>query len=176
VTGLAGYVSEPRASSRVPTLDGTDYLETASPSELAAYQWLNREVAGIPVVLEAHGPPYQAFSRVSMNTGLPTVLGWEYHMFQQGRSQPEINARAADVRELYETTDTERTEHLLRKYHVDFIFVGPLERRTYASAGFANAAQPLLSRRLPPSFVAMTRSFGYGWSASAMRRFATNGP
>ena len=45
-----------------------------------------------------------------------------------------------------------------------------------SSSGRAKGAQPLSGRRLPPSFVAMTRSFGYGWSVSAMRRFATCGP
>ena len=40
-----------------------------------------------PVLVEAAGPSYQEFGRVSMNTGLPIVLGWEYHVFQRSQSQ-----------------------------------------------------------------------------------------
>jgi YYY domain-containing protein len=142
VTAMIGFVSSPHAATRSPTLDGLAYLETANPSERAAYEWANREIVGIPVVLEAHGASYQAFSRVSMNTGLPTLLGWEYHLFQQGRSRDEIDARARDVREIYQGTDTARLDALLRNYRVDYIFVGPLERQTYGSGvaeRFANS-------------------------------------
>ena len=141
VTGLAGFLREPRATSRVPTLDGMAYLEADGGTELQAYRWLNREMAGIPVLLEAQGPSYQAYSRVSMNTGLPTVLGWDYHLFQQGRSREQLDARTADVRDIYETTDLARAERLLRQYHVDLVYVGPLERKTYRSAGLAKFAR-----------------------------------
>ena len=40
-----------------PTLDGMAYLRLKAPEELAAYEWLNRNIRGIPVVLEAHGDP-----------------------------------------------------------------------------------------------------------------------
>jgi DNA-binding beta-propeller fold protein YncE len=75
-----------------------------------------------------------------MNTGLPTVLGWKYHLFQQGRPQDQIDARADDVRELYDTTDLDRARQLLEHYHVDLVFVGPLERRTYKQDGLAKLA------------------------------------
>jgi YYY domain-containing protein len=133
VSGAIGYIRHPHAISPTPTLNGTAYLEGANPSELAAYQWINREIAGIPVVLEAHGDPYQAFSRVSMNTGLPTLLGWQYHLFQQGRSRDEIEARAGHVREIYETEDPVRLETLLEEYGIDFIFVGSLEQHAYGA-------------------------------------------
>jgi YYY domain-containing protein len=134
VTGAIGYVRSPHAISPTPTLDGMAYLESANPSERAAYEWVGREIPGIPVVLEAQGPSYQAFSRVSMNTGLPTLLGWEYHLFQQGRSRDDIAARARDVREIYTSDDTTRVEALLRNYNIDFIFVGQLEQQTYGSS------------------------------------------
>jgi DNA-binding beta-propeller fold protein YncE len=141
VTGAAGFLAHPFAASDVPTLDGMAYLErTGRGAELAAFRWLNREMPGIPVIVEAQGPPYQAFSRVSMNTGLPTLVGWEYHLFQQGRSRQELAARAGNVREIYESADLARAEELLRGYRVDLLFVGPLERDTYGAAGAAKFA------------------------------------
>jgi len=151
-TGLVGFLREPHARSAVPTLDGLAYMASGSPLELDAYQWLNREVEGIPVLLEASGPPYQAFGRVSMNTGLPTVLGWQYHLIQQGRPRDQVEARAMDVRAIYETTDPARAAALLRRYHIDLVFVGPLERQTYPAAGLAKFAsiamlQPVFQNR-----------------------------
>jgi DNA-binding beta-propeller fold protein YncE len=137
VTGVAGLLREPRVRSTVPTLDGLAYLNLDSVPERQAFDWLNGSVSGIPVLLEAHGPSYREFSRVSMNTGLPTVVGWEYHLVQQSRARKDVETRAADVEELYNTTDVSRAEQLLHKYHIDLIFVGPLERQTYKSAGLA---------------------------------------
>ena len=137
VSGAIGLIRSPFVPSAVPTLDGMSYLRLLRPDELAAYRWLNRAVSGVPVVLEAHGDPYGDFSRVSMNTGLPTVLGWEYHLFQQAHSWNEIAERREDVRTLYSTTDGEVAARLMRKYHVDLVFVGTVERRTYPAAGLA---------------------------------------
>ena len=50
-----------------------------------------------------------------MNTGLPTVVGWPYHLVQQSRARADVEQRAADVEELYNTTDVNRAEQLLRK-------------------------------------------------------------
>jgi YYY domain-containing protein len=140
VSGAVGLLRYPFMPSEVPTLDGMSYLRQARPAELAAYRWLNREIAGVPVLLEAHGDGYREFSRVSMNTGLPTVLGWEYHLFQQTHSWAEIYQRRDDVSALYSTTDEELAATLLRKYHVDLVFVGALERRTYPASGLAKFA------------------------------------
>lgn len=140
VTDTIAFLRSPHAPSPVPTLDGTAYLELARPGERRAFEWLNREVPGVPVLLEAQGPPYQDFSRVSMNTGLPTVLGWEYHLFQQSHGWAEIDRRREDVKTLYETTDRSVAAELMRRYRVDLVYVGPLERRTYAPAGLAKFA------------------------------------
>src|SRR5262249_4787114 len=83
LTAAIGLIRTPFVASATPTLDGMDYLRHEHPAELAAYRWFDRQIEGVPVMLEAHGDPYGEFSRVSMNTGLPTVLGWEYHLFQQ---------------------------------------------------------------------------------------------
>jgi YYY domain-containing protein len=140
LSGAIGLLRYPVAASNVPTLDGMNYLGHSHPAELAAFRWLNREIAGVPVLLEAHGDSYRDFSRVSMNTGLPTVLGWEYHLFQQTHSWPEIYQRRDDVRAIFSTTDEALAAELMRKYHVDLVFVSGLERRTYPASGLAKFA------------------------------------
>src|SRR5262249_21884945 len=101
VTGAWGVIHTNRVQTPKPTLDGMAYLRDKAPDELAAYEWLNERIQGIPVLLEAHGDSYQEFTRVSMNTGLPTVLGWGYHVFQRAHGWPDINRRKADIQTAY---------------------------------------------------------------------------
>jgi uncharacterized membrane protein len=130
-------ISHPIVRTPVATLDGLRFLETHDADELAAYRFLRREVSGIPVLLEAHGPPYRTFTRVAMYTGLPTVVGWPYHLQQQGRNPEAIAQRARDVRTFFDTTDLALAGRILDRYAIDFVFVGRLERETYAESGLA---------------------------------------
>jgi YYY domain-containing protein len=120
-----------------PSLDGLRYLKTARPGEYRAVLWLRRAVRGTPVILEAQGASYQDFGRISMYTGLPTVLGWEYHVQQRGNPQTEIADRAAAVKQIYSAPALSGAEVLLRRYHVAYVYVGWLERQTYPAAGLA---------------------------------------
>jgi YYY domain-containing protein len=117
------------------SLDGMRYLAELRPGEYRAVMWLRRSVSGTPVVLEAQGASYQEFGRISMNTGLPTVLGWEHHVKQRGNPEGEIASRREAVEWIYSSTDAKKVEPLLRRYHVGYVYVGWLERRTYPSEG-----------------------------------------
>ena len=118
-----------------PSLDGLRYLETLHPGESLAVTWLRQKVEGTPVVLEAQGPSYQDFGRISMLTGLPTVLGWDYHVKQRGNPEAEIEARRQAVRSIYANPVAARIEPLLKRYRVGYVYVGWLERKTYPQAG-----------------------------------------
>lgn len=131
ISGTIAVIRTDRVPTPEPTLDGMAYLQTTSPHELAAFEWLNRRVAGIPVILEAHGDSYREFTRVSMNTGLPTVLGWAYHVFQRAHTWPYINQRKADIELAYTSDDKEQVAEILERYHVALVFVGLVERRTH---------------------------------------------
>ncbi|MEO8601717.1 MAG: DUF2298 domain-containing protein [bacterium] len=130
-SGIVAVVRLDRVQTPEPTLDGTAYLPQHSPLDRAAYEWLNENVAGIPVLAEAYGPSYQEFTRVSMNTGLPTVLGWDYHVHQRAHGWPDINKRKDDLKKLYTTENKQTAAEILRKYHVALVYAGPTERRTY---------------------------------------------
>ena len=128
------------------TLDGTAYLNTAIHvekeqvmslgSDLAGILWLQDNVSGSPVVLEAHNDQYHWSARISNYTGLPTVIGWPWHQMQQRNAYAEtIGRRARDVAEMYDTTDVARTQQLLELYGVEYIVVGDLERVYYSTLG-----------------------------------------
>ncbi len=104
-----------------------------------AINWLLDNVRGSPVVLEAQTPEYRWGSRVSVYTGLPTVLGWAWHQKQQHSILPPyvIDWRLQDVRDIYNTTDPQQALELMKPYHVAYIYVGELERAYYAAEGLA---------------------------------------
>ncbi len=118
-----------------PSLDGLRYLEEQRPGEYRAVEWLRRSVPGTPVLLEAQGPSYQDFGRISMLTGLPTVLGWDYHVKQRGNPESEIEARKIAVRTIYSTADETTATGFLKRYRVAYVYVGWLERKTYPASG-----------------------------------------
>lgn len=132
-----GTASPPRrfVPPEGPTLDGLRYLRDLRPGEYRAILWLRSNVSGTPVILEAQGPSYQEFSRVSMLTGLPTVLGWEHHVKQRGNSEVEVEARRGAVRHIYSAPEAGAIEAHLARYHVGYVYVGWLERKTYPAKG-----------------------------------------
>jgi len=121
----------------------TDYAEqprTVRLSEdLGAIEWLQRNVAGSPVVMEAFGGnPYRSIaSRIAMYTGLPSVVGWDWHQRQQRAVAPDtlVTSRIADVNTFYNTLDVAEARNILAKYGVEYIVVGSLENTYYWPEG-----------------------------------------
>lgn len=115
-------------------LNGIAYMAREHPGDYEAVMWIKENVEGAPVILEATKDPYAYYSRISSNTGLPTVLGWGNH---EGlwRGGGVADPRKRDVDEIYNTTDTEVAARLLRKYDVRLVYVGELERQMYRPSG-----------------------------------------
>jgi YYY domain-containing protein len=128
----------------LPTLNGVAYMQAWYPGDYEAITWLNAHVSGSPVILEASCGPYQWYGRVSIYTGLPSVVGWDSHESQQ-RYPSDVSARVPDVQTIYATPDAAQALTLLKKYQVRYVYVGQLERHV---CGDANAAP------LPPESLA----------------------
>jgi YYY domain-containing protein len=120
-----------------PTLDGLAWVRQYSPDEYAAVQWLNKNVPGTPVILEATGGSFTEYGRVSSRTGLPTVLGWGGHELQWRGNYDEPGRREPDINTIYSSTDTQQVLTLLEKYGITYVYVGPLERGKYSPAALA---------------------------------------
>jgi len=126
-----------------PTLDGTAYLAGVQPDDTAAIAWLNDNVSGAPVILEAPGDGYRAYvyeGRVSAQTGLPTLLGWAGHEHQWRGNYDEQARREPDIETLYTSVDADEVLALVDEYGVEYVYVGPLERTRYPAAGLAKFA------------------------------------
>jgi YYY domain-containing protein len=129
--------------SAEPVLDGMAWLETAHPDDYAAIRWLQANAPDGAVILEAPGESYSYLGRVSALTGLPTVLGWDFHEFQWRGTYDEPASRKPDVDVLFNAVDPGQTLTLLDKYDITYVYVGPLERERYNPSGLAKFEQLL---------------------------------
>lgn len=117
-----------------PGLDATAFLETSSEmkADSKAIRYLQQNVKGLPVCLEANGYSYTAYERVSAMTGLPTVLGWYTHeQLWRNDNTADLGKKSADVMEIYTSSDTSRVIDLINEYNIEYIFVGEREKESY---------------------------------------------
>lgn len=112
-----------------------------SPEEQQAFAWLRGLSQGQEVVIaEAVGGDYWTtgkFSRVSMATGAPTIMGWQGHENQwRGQNSPLLVDRFGDVEALFEG-DVNTVARIVEKYNVTYIWVGQVEKLAYGEANLA---------------------------------------
>jgi len=112
-------------------LDATAFMYKDMPEDMAAIEWLNANVPGMPVVLEANGNSYTDYQRVSVMTGLPTILGWRTHEWLWKSDEEKVKIREAIVDKIYCSTDENEVRQLIREYDVAYIYVGELEREKF---------------------------------------------
>jgi len=157
---LAGTLSYPalaapakvrdRISASSPTgLDGMAFMDSATYQDngqqlnlghdAEAIRWLQEHVLGSPVIVEANTPLYRWGGRVSVYTGLPSVVGWDWHQKQQraALSSTVVDWRLQDLATIYTSLSVDETVELLRRYQVGLIYVGELERAYYAPEALA---------------------------------------
>lgn len=113
------------------TLDCLAFVRKYYLGEYGAIAWLNAHVKDAPVILEATGGSYTEAARVSARTGLPTVLGWDFHEQQWRGKQNPAGSRATDIEAMYRAPDSPETLTLLDRYGISYIYVGDLERSKY---------------------------------------------
>ncbi len=112
-------------------IDGLQFVESKYPEDYGVIEWLNANVKGQPTILEAHGDSYTNYGRISMATGLPTVQGWFVHewLWRNDRNEP-LN-RGKEVETIYESQDIAATWDIIKKYDVQYIIIGDLEREKF---------------------------------------------
>ncbi len=119
-------------------LYGMNFLKDQFSDNLEAIDWINKNITGQPIMLEAVGDSYTLYNQISATTGLPTVQGWLVHewLWRGGYDQP--GARAADVEKIYTNKDRNEVRRLLQKYNVDYVFLGVNERKKYPALNEKN--------------------------------------
>lgn len=137
-----------------PARTGSNPVDAGSPAyddegariilayDYGAIRWLQQNVKGTPAIVEGNTPLYRWGTRMAIYTGLPSVVGWDWHLKQHDSVLPPvvIDRRIEDVREFYNTTDPDGAMEFLKRYDVRYIIVGTLERKYYEAEGLEKFA------------------------------------
>ena len=131
------------------TLDGMDYMAYAVyadegvtmdlSQDYNSIRWMQDHVIGSPVIVEANSVEYHWGTRFTIYTGLPGVVGWNWHQRQQRAVTPSdwVFERVEAVHEFYRTEDLDWVQNFLEKYEVSYIVFGQLEQAKYVGPGLA---------------------------------------
>ncbi len=130
---LAASYSRMDMFKQKPSLDGLAFLNGPDPAGYEAIKWLNSNVEGSPVLIEAPGNSYSDYGRVSSATGLPTVIQWPGHEAQWRGPVKDLGQREQDVNLIYSSVDRTVVRGLLDKYSVRYVYVGALEISKYGA-------------------------------------------
>ncbi len=143
------------------TLDGVAYLTRPIPSHVPkewrgdegdwrAIEWINRNIEGQPVLLEAgnmtkqdgsESAAYHWASRVATFTGLPIPIGWANHEAGWRNDWTEPGRRKRDVDLLYRTGNLNVAINLIGRYGIEYVFIGSVERDRYPQEGLEKFAR-----------------------------------
>ncbi|MFP4344744.1 MAG: DUF2298 domain-containing protein [Anaerolineales bacterium] len=95
-------------------------------------RWLQENIEGSPTIMEKNAEvEYIKWgNRMSIYTGLPTVIGWRWHQAQQRMVMPggTVERRQWDVSQFYNTPDPEEAWAILQEYGVEYVVLTPYER------------------------------------------------
>jgi uncharacterized membrane protein len=126
-----------KVSERYQGLNSGIYLQDENMEDFLATNYINENIEGRPVLLEANGLSYKYYNRVSVITGLPTILGWRTHEWlwhsdsSNGQVPDIVEEREADIETIYTSDDIYEVKNLLDKYKVEYIYIGGCEREKF---------------------------------------------
>ena len=142
-----------RMNPEVPhSLDSMEYMRTSQfwdsvtmdlGQDYRAIRWMQENVQGSPVIIEGNCVEYRWCTRFTIYTGLPGVLGWNWHQRQQrGFVEPMlVENRLAEITNFYTTINPLEAVAFLKKYNVRYIVVGQVESIYYPAEGLLKFEQ-----------------------------------
>jgi uncharacterized membrane protein len=151
ITGVAGKVHDRWIVDAPRTLDAMTYMNYAHYDDFGqrldlsedyrAIRWMQDHIQGSPVIVEANCPEYRWCTRFTIYTGLPGVVGWNFHQRQQrALTSNWVEERVAAVGAFYSTINIDSARLFLKIYGVKYIVVGQLERAEYPPEGIGKFA------------------------------------
>jgi YYY domain-containing protein len=115
-----------------PSLDGMEFFARQQSDDWQAIQWLNENARDGAVVAEAIGGSYSQFGRIAMGTGLPTVMGWDFHQRQwRGAYYDNVAGRIGELEKLYRSRDVTEVQSIMDDLGIEYVVLGELERQKY---------------------------------------------
>jgi uncharacterized membrane protein len=157
---------QPHSLDSMAFMDWSAYCDSTYFVPLAydadAIRWMQMNVDGSPTIVEANVTEYRWGNRFTIYTGLPGVVGWNYHTRQhRGIVSSEMVTKRVDEIQYfyctpltgvvdfaalpepcqkpidYATINEAWVKNFLQKYAVRYVIVGVYERAVYPPAGIA---------------------------------------
>ena len=127
-------------------LDGMAYMEAVTyvdqegpltlKYDFDAIRWMQENIEGSPVIIEGISDQYRWGNRVSIYTGLPAVIGWDWHQRQQRVGYADtVTNRRIEIDRFFHTTLRQTAIALLDKYNVKYVYIGEMELAKYPENG-----------------------------------------
>lgn len=134
---FAGFaIQEKFSDTDRATLDGMAPIRAEHPQEAEAIAWIDNR-SGRPTIVSAPATEEYIYgwhaNPASSLTGVPTVAGWSHEA--DYRSQSAYRTRVAHVSTIFEGPPSRQVQ-LLDQYGVEYIYVGPTERKRYDDHSF----------------------------------------
>jgi YYY domain-containing protein len=145
--GTTDKIRDRMAPDAPQTLDGMAYMKYATYYDMGVdmvleedYQtikWMQENIEGSPVILEGQAYEYRWGNRYTIYTGLPGVVGWNWHQRQQRAilRDNRVQERVDAVGTFYLTEDPTYVVDFLEEYDVSYIILGQLERAFFPGPG-----------------------------------------
>lgn len=129
------------------TPDRSDDVALVLKDDEPLIWWLRDHVEGSPVIVEGVGGLYHWAGRISVTTGLPAVIGWDWHEVAYRTDYAGlITQRRVETTRFYSDADTAAAGQYLLKYNVSYVIAGATERALGTPAGLAKfATMPALT-------------------------------
>lgn len=146
ISSAVDKISDRMAGGVPLTLDSITYMKYAQYADFGAtmdlsqdyraIRWMQDNVQGSPIIVEANTTEYKWGTRYTIYTGLPGVVGWSWHQRQQRTLTPQlVTDRIDEITSFYATEDPQAARDFLKEYNVKYIIVGQLERLEYPAPG-----------------------------------------
>lgn len=146
LTATSDKINDRMTPSAPRTLDSMEFMKDSAYADYGRdfslnedyylIRWMQENIQGSPVIVEAAsaGEQYRWHSRITTYTGLPDVVGWQWHQQQQRVLESnQIIQRGIEVDAFYRAPDKDAAAGFLRKYDVSYIVLGQLEYAKYTS-------------------------------------------
>ncbi len=145
--GTMDKINDRMAVDAPNTLDGMAYMQYSTYFDMGvlmdlredylAIQWMQDNIKGSPVIVEGQAYEYRWGTRYTIYTGLPGVVGWNWHQRQQRAilQSNVVQERVDDVGKFYLSDDIAEAKDFLKKYNVSYVVLGQLERAFFPGDG-----------------------------------------
>lgn len=148
IMGTRGRSFDRMAPDLPLTLDGLEYMTQSSHFEHSPQtgkaaridlsvdhkliRWLQENVEGSPVIIEGRrrSSEYYWNGRISISTGLPSVLGWNFHQRQQRTFHPMtlwVEQREKNIEQFYNTADIDIAVDIIHHFDIKYVIRSGLE-------------------------------------------------